>query len=189
MSPDDRDGSGEVPAEEREDRPELDVDTAFAAIIAGWGDPVEEGRATWPDAENTAPRRAEDPFGSEPGPDGGAGPDVDPLPRSPAEPRIPPLIPRLGDEPVAEAVEDVEAFVPPDPPPLPRGDLATRLAWAGVAGGPLFLLIAALFWRDLPQLLLMAAVTAFVGGFVTLVLRMPRDRSSSDGDDDDGAVV
>ena len=53
-------------------------------------------------------------------------------------------------------------------------------------GGPLFLLIAALFWRDLPQLLLLLAVAAFVGGFAVLVVRMPRDRAD---DDDDGAVV
>lgn len=80
--------------------------------------------------------------------------------------------------------DDVEGFVPPEPPPLPRGDLVSRLAWGGALGAPLFLLIAALFWRDAPEWLVGAAVVAFVAGFVALVVRMP-DRS----DDEDGAVV
>jgi hypothetical protein len=188
---DDRDGSGEVPQEEREDRPELDVDSAFAAIVAGWGDPEAEGKRSWPDAEDlsSGADRADAAAGDEArdGDDAGTtavDPDGDPPVARPGGPLLPPL---AGD-PVPELEDDHDRFVPPDPPPLPRGDLATRLAWAGVAGGPVFLLLAALFWRELPQMLLMAAVVAFIAGFVTLVLRMPRDRSSSD-DDDDGAVV
>jgi len=182
MSPGDgeRDGSGEVPQEEREDRPELDVDTAFAAIVARWGQPAGPGEGGWPDAENL----------SQPG----ASAEADPPPGGgeadarASRPGNTPLIPGLADpgsEDAQGSAEDGERFVPPDPPPLPRGDMVARLAWAGVGGGPVFLLLAALFWRDLPQVLLLAAVAAFVGGFVTLVLRMPRERP----DDDDGAVV
>jgi hypothetical protein len=83
-------------------------------------------------------------------------------------------------------LEDDEGYVPPEPPPLPRGDLASRAAWAGVLGGPLFLLIAAIVWQSLPKMLLLAALAAFVGGFVTLVARMP---SESPDEPDDGAVV
>ncbi len=85
----------------------------------------------------------------------------------------------------ASLEDDVEGFVPPDPPPLPRGDIVSRLAWIGALGAPLFLLVAALFWRTAPSMLVGAAVAAFVAGFVTLVVRMP-DRSD---DKDDGAVV
>lgn len=80
---------------------------------------------------------------------------------------------------------DAERFVPPEPPPLPRGDLPSRLAWAGVLGAPLFFLVCALFWRDVPGLLVVAGIVAFVAGFGALVVRMPVSR---DGDDD-GAVV
>jgi hypothetical protein len=79
-----------------------------------------------------------------------------------------------------------EGYVPPEPPPIPRGDLMSRLLWIGVIGGPLFLLIAAIAWRDAPRMLILAAVAAFVAGFVLLVMRMPHDRED---DDDDGAVV
>jgi hypothetical protein len=92
--------------------------------------------------------------------------------------------PRDSDPNAATPAE--EGYVPPEPPPLPRGDLLTRLLWAGAIGGPLFLLIVAIAWRDAPRMLILAAVAAFVGGFVMLVVRMPHDRED---DDDDGAVV
>ena len=53
-------------------------------------------------------------------------------------------------------------------------------------GAPLFLLLAALFWPSAPTLLVAAAVTAFVAGFSTLVVRLPARRED---DGDDGAVV
>ena len=175
MSPDDRDGSGEVPADEREDRPELDIDSAFAAIVAGWGEPAA-GKDTGRSDRTTGAVGAVD----EPPDDEPADPPV-------IRPVSGPLIPRIGAPPEPDLPED-ERFVPPEPPPLPRGDLVTRLAWAGVVGGPVFLLIAAMFWREVSQWLLIAAVAAFIGGFLTLVLRMPRDRAADDSDDD-GAVV
>lgn len=85
-----------------------------------------------------------------------------------------------GDE------EDNDRYVPPAPPPLPRGDFLTTLAWVGVLGGPLFLLIAALAWHDMPAELILAGVAAFIGGFVLLVARMPNEHPD---DPDDGAVV
>ena len=68
---------------------------------------------------------------------------------------------------------------------MPRGDLISRLSWAGVLGGPLFLLLAVLFWQQAPRLFLGAAGVAFVGGFIVLVARMPGEHE----DGDDGAVV
>jgi hypothetical protein len=49
-----------------------------------------------------------------------------------------------------------------------------------------FLLVAALVWRALPTLVVIVALAAFIGGFITLVARLPRDR---DDGPDDGAVV
>jgi hypothetical protein len=85
-----------------------------------------------------------------------------------------------------EPDDDRERFVPPEAPPITSTDLVSRLAWLGVLGGPLFLLVAALVSNALPAVVVLLALAAFIGGFVTLVVRLPRDR----GDDgDDGAVV
>jgi hypothetical protein len=86
--------------------------------------------------------------------------------------------------------DPVDHFVPPEPPPIPRGTPARRLAWAGLLGSPVVLLMAVfvhmLTGWDVPTLLTLAVAAAFVGGFGFLVATMPRDR----GDDwNDGAVL
>lgn len=87
------------------------------------------------------------------------------------------------DDPALAALD--EHFVPADPPSLHPTDPVSALAWLGALGGPLFLLLAALVWREAPSVLIGVAVLAFVAGFVTLVVRMPDERE----DTDDGAVV
>ena len=144
----------------------LDVDEAFAAIIADWGRETPVGERFWPVEEDTGPEITRT---DEPGPADVAAPAGIGAPQR-AEP--------------SRQVEE-ERYIPPDPPPLPRGDLISRLAWAGALGGPIFLLVAVIAWRTAPQLLLMLAIVAFVAGFVTLVARMPQHRD----DDGDGAVV
>jgi hypothetical protein len=78
-------------------------------------------------------------------------------------------------------------FVPPEPPPVPRGTPARRLAWSGLFGAPLAMLVAVVLHVVFPPWLVLALVAAFVGGFVFLVATMPRDRGDWPGDD--GAVV
>ena len=206
---------GEPPVRPGDDgEPELDVDSAFAAIVAGWGqDEPGPGTGSWPVAEDLSdPEKPAPPAAPTAGATGSPSPTALP----PAVPPVPPATPSAAeqdDEPPGEneivlpavvlggmtsqtiGPRDVdpnapeppeEGFVPPEPPPLPRGDLLTRLLWVGAIGGPLFLLVAAIAWRDAPRMLILAAVAAFVGGFVMLVMRMPHDR---DEDDDDGAVV
>jgi len=229
-------GPGDAqPKGEPGDRPELDIDTAFAAIVADFSTPTAPGTGSWPDIEDIPDDRpdagpgrapdAESPEDDHPAaPDtataDGEAPDVEapagagPRAEAPTETgRADPIRRRIvlpSEENSAGALdrgadrsdrapggadpraprdgesEDEEGYVPPEPPPLPRGDLITRLAWGAVIGGPLFLLVAALTWRTLPSLLLLLALLAFVGGFVTLVARMPHDPPD---DPDDGAVV
>ena len=86
--------------------------------------------------------------------------------------------------------DPTDHFVPPEPPPIPRGTPARRLAWVGLLGSPVVLLVAVfvhtLTGWDVPTLLTLGVAAAFVGGFVFLVATMPRDR----GDGwDDGAVL
>ena len=84
------------------------------------------------------------------------------------------------------ASDSADHFVPPPPPPLPVADRTTRLAWAGVIGGPLLFFLALLLGWQLSSLTQLAGVAALVGGFITLVTRM-HDRD--DDEPDDGAVV
>jgi hypothetical protein len=79
-----------------------------------------------------------------------------------------------------------EHFVPDPPAPLPHLEPYQQLAWAGVIGGPLALLVAALTGVSFPEWISWLAIVGFVGGFVTLVATMSDD---DDWDSDDGAVV
>ncbi len=80
-----------------------------------------------------------------------------------------------------------DQFVPEPPPPLPQLEPWQQLAWVGVVGGPLLLVVAVLFSIQLPTWASLAAVAGFVGGFITLVARM--DDGDSEDDSGNGAVV
>jgi hypothetical protein len=86
----------------------------------------------------------------------------------------------------ARPESDEDHFVPEPPAPLPHLEPYKQLAWAGVVGGPLALLIAALTGVSFPGWLSWFAIVGFIGGFVTLVATMSDD---DDWDPDDGAVV
>ncbi len=88
---------------------------------------------------------------------------------------------------VAPAAED-EHYIPPPPPPLPALSPATKGAWAGLFGGPGYLLVATLVGWSVPGWALFCAVAAFIAGFTVLVLHLG-DESDRDQGPDDGAVV
>lgn len=89
--------------------------------------------------------------------------------------------------PVSDPADD--HYIPPVPPPLPKLDPVTKLAWLALFGGPLYLLISTATGAAISGLAAFLAVAAFVGGFVILVLRMDNGRPPDSGSDDDGAVV
>lgn len=187
----DIDGPGDTqPKGEREERPGIDIDAVFAAIIADFATPSPHGVGPWPASEDLD----DDPPGpavrSLPADDdvSGRAEDHPAIARPPAGRRGGAVRRIVLSDAAADEDEDEDdgGFVPPEPPPFPRGDLVSRLAWGAVIGGPLFLLVAALLWRTLPAVLLLVALLAFVAGFVTLVARMPPDHPD---DSDDGAVV
>ena len=137
---------------------------------------------------------------SAPGHDGGD----DPVPRWPAsedvdekyEPLIDvpagmavedPLEDEEDEKPAAKADDPHEHFVPPEPPRGPRLDWISRLAWLGLIGGPLLLIAAAVLDFGTGRITTIAIV-GFIGGFLTLVIRM-KDRLPPDDTPDDGAVV
>lgn len=82
-------------------------------------------------------------------------------------------------------VDDVEHFVPPEPPPLPRPQRVTLAAWIAVIGGLALVLISTVLHTG--GLLAIAGLLAFISGFIALVSRA---RSTVDRDDPDhGAVL
>lgn len=86
-------------------------------------------------------------------------------------------------EPAGE--EEVEHFVPPSPPPLPTPPPERLLAWIGLFGVPVVVLVAVVLGLAFPSWLSILLLAWFVGGFVFLVATMhPRT-----DDPDDGAVV
>lgn len=84
--------------------------------------------------------------------------------------------------------DDVERFVPPPPPPLPALEPIEQIGWVGVLGGPLLFLISALAGFTMPYWVSTVAVVGFVGGFITLVVRM-KDSGDDDMNQDSGAIV
>lgn len=93
----------------------------------------------------------------------------------------PPRGPRDYDEP--EEIESEGEFVPPEPPPFSTGEPLVVLAWIGAAGGPLLLLLFAMFWRGAPLAVILGVVALFGAAAGYLLFRLPQHR------DDDGAAV
>jgi len=84
--------------------------------------------------------------------------------------------------------EDDDRYVPAPLPPPARLDPISKAALAAVIGGPGYLLVVTVFLHwTISAIAAFVAVAAFVGGFVTLVVKLG-DRPRRD-DDDDGAVV
>lgn len=144
-----------------------DLDTAWQQIIAGFDTPSREAVPRWPADEDV--------------PDQPSAREGRVIKRvEPAEP-----VELAGSDRTRGDEVDEEHFVPPPPPPLPTVEPVTKLAWAGVLGGPAVLLTG-VFGVGLPGWAPLLAVAAFIGGFATLVMRL-KDRP--DSDPDDGAVV
>jgi hypothetical protein len=91
-----------------------------------------------------------------------------------------------ADDPYVGREPEDEGYVPPPPPPLPTVAPDRGLAWAGVLGSPVVLLLALIFSIELPTWLGYALIGAFVGGFGYLVAKMPREPRDPW---DDGAQV
>jgi hypothetical protein len=85
------------------------------------------------------------------------------------------------------AEEEDEPYVPAPLPPPAGLDPIAKAAWVGVVAGPGYLLVASLIMHwTISAVDAFVAVAAFIGGFVTLIVKLgdhPRD------DDDDGAVL
>jgi hypothetical protein len=84
-----------------------------------------------------------------------------------------------------EPEDDDGAFVPEEPPSLAGADPLTVLAWLGAVGGPVALVLSAMFWRSAPLLAILGIVTIFAASVVFLIMKLPGEKDEYD----DGARV
>lgn len=84
-----------------------------------------------------------------------------------------------------EADDDDGAFVPEEPPSLAGADPMTVLAWLGTVGGPIALVLSAMFWRSAPMLAIVGMVAAFAASVVFLIMKLPGEKDEHD----DGARI
>ncbi len=156
---------------------EVREELAWASLVAGFDEPGTDEVPRWPASEDV--------------------PDVGPLDAHDAERSgrvLRPAEASIGFEELRDVAgppphdDPDDHFEPPTPPPVQLPDTITRAAWAALLGGPLFLILATLFDLDISGWPGLLGLGAFVGGFVTLVARMP-DRPPNDLGGDDGAVV
>lgn len=161
-----------------------DDERTWTELVESFHASTDDAEPTWPDAENV---------------DSGSGDSSDPS----ATTTRPGFVndPGDGDDAGTETAErdtsaaasneaprpyDDDHFVPPTPPPIPRTDMITMLAWVGVFGTPVLFAGAYVLGQSLPGLVSMIAVIAFVGGFGVLISRL---RGHDPHDPDNGAVV
>ncbi|WP_432252004.1 hypothetical protein [Streptomyces sp. HNM1019] len=193
-----------------------DDDAAFAAIVAAYGEEPSDppGAERWPAAENLDGERdgrspetdddtdthAETETEAEADGSGDGEAATGGLTKPDKAERPGGFIvyaPGVGprdwepDEPSDDDFDETDEghFVPPEPPPLPESDTTSRFAWLGVLGGPLLLLGVVLFQVEMVWWIATLGVGGFLGGFVTLVLRMKDDDEDEDDDPGRGAVV
>ncbi|MBX6383748.1 MAG: hypothetical protein IRZ07_12365 [Microbispora sp.] len=153
--------------------PQSDEDEVWRQIVASFNEPAEDASAEqpWPDRENLTEEPDTDPGDDAPG-SGSAGVRDDD---------------ETGDDRTSAQTDD-DHYIPPPPPPLPQGDALSRISWLALFGGPAYLLLAALLRWPMDGWIVFAAVSAFIAGFVILVVRMG-DGPPADSGWDDGAVV
>jgi hypothetical protein len=186
--------------------PPLDEEAAWAAIVAGYGEEPEDPPGAKPfksvedlaDLESRsrkapAPSPAEDGDGTREGTREGARgekPPEKPVLRGSVAfapgVRGAPVPPGPRDHSLAD--EDEGHFVPPDPE-LPESDATAKFAWLAVIGGPVLTLLAVLLDWDMTWWLATLCIGGFVGGFVTLVIRMGAGDEEDEDDPGRGAVV
>ncbi len=146
-----------------------DQDAQWQAIVEGYGD-HPEFPGPRPDA------------GSDPGPDPAPDPDrLASLFRPAWRPEEPP-------EDEGDLWSDSDTYVPPPPPPVPRPRGWRLVAWLGVLGVPLSLVVIAVLRIVVPTWCGVLALAWFIGGFGYLVSQM-RGPDDPDSGWDDGAVL
>jgi hypothetical protein len=186
---------------------ERDVDARFASIVSAWDGPLPTGTEDLegdgpleapPDVDADGAARQPDTEPTPPGSEAGRPPWVNP---SPLDLVVPPSVWRGPTTPDAGAAtgvgeggaagagaaastdSDDEHFEPPPVTLPPQEDLHFWGAVIGLVAGPLILLWVALARPFYTGRWFAAGVVLSLVGFGLLVLRQPRHRDPTDGDD------
>jgi hypothetical protein len=184
-------GGGDAAGGEAAGGPDPSGDeAAWQDLVARYDLPAgPPGGAPWPDRESlTPPARDQGPASHPPGPGDRAR-----VIRPAALPPGPALSPAAdgsdaADGPGDDADTAEDHYVPPPPPPLPHLDPIAKGAWAALFGGPAYLLLTSFLGWTVPSWAALLAVTAFVGGFAVVVLRLG-DGPSRGAGPDNGAML
>ena len=169
-----------------------DIDGEVSGDEAAWRDLIARfdspaTRATeavpWPASEDVP-----EPGSPDPVPSDGVPTETD----GPTTAYVPPegtKIIRFASDPRAYSPPDEpdEPYVPEPLPPPARLDPVSKGAWVALICGPGYLLLGTVLHWSISGTEALAAIGAFIAGFVILVVKMG-DRPPRD-DDDDGAVV
>ncbi|NPD06768.1 hypothetical protein HN031_19005 [Nocardioides sp. zg-1308] len=154
------------------ERAVLPDDEAYDAR-AGAGEPTQDvpPGATADPSTGPATDTGTSPSESEPS----SEPPAAPAGHAPTEPLPDHLVDDDEVEVRERAIAASERFTPPPPPPLPLPRTWQRgLAWAGIAVAPAMALLIGLLSLYVPSVVGWLLVAWFVGGFLYLVLEMPR---------------
>ena len=166
-------------------------DEAWRAIVENYGErpSLEELDAEATPTPEPGPDTGPDPA-QDPGPDVTQDPVSDleappaQLPPSLPDPAVPTLPPDDRPSDHRTTIDPEDHFVPPPPPPLPTPPPARLLAWVGLFGVPLFVMVVLVAGLALPAWVGLVLMAWFVGGFLFLVASM---RKGPSADPDDGA--
>jgi len=144
-----------------------DEDLLWRSIVDNYGDRV------------TLDPTADEPTG-EPPKEPTEEPTATQVPAAPSKPEEPPAEARDW----LDAYDDPEDhFVPPEPERVPTPEPRRLIAWAGVFGVPVAVLVLVVLQVSLPPWASMLCLAWFVGGFGYLVATMRREPPDSDWDD------
>jgi hypothetical protein len=169
-----------------------DIDGEVSGDEAAWRDLVARFDSQSEHADVSTPWPARENLADDPAPDGDPAPPRDlpgPLPAGAVQPYDRARVIRHAGDPRSYTPPDEtdEPYVPAPLPPPRSLDPVAKGAWVAVVAGPGYLLLASLIMHWIISATdAFIAVAAFIGGFVTLVIKLgdhPRD------DDDNGAVL
>jgi len=151
-----------------------DEDVLWRSIVENYGDRVT--------LDPTPEATPEEPTGESTGGSTGESTATD-VPAAPSQPDEQPEQPADARD-WLDAYDDPEDhFVPPEPERVPTPEPPRLIAWAGVFGVPVVVLVLVVLRVSLPPWASMLCLAWFVGGFGYLVATMRREPPENDWDD------
>ena len=111
----------------------------------------------------------------------GEEPEIECFAAPSADPR--PILPTPPAPQWIHGQEDEQGYVPPPPPPVPRPVGLRLVAWLGIFGVPILVLVLLVTGSSLPGWGGVLCLAWFVGGFAYLVATMGHGAGSDEGDD------